>query len=261
MVRRVRSIAIQRHDALIEAGVRWSEWVCGIRDGDGLPSGCKPGPIKPILLYDNSLEQRMLHYSLWPAIRDSYELFFGVQSDHHDVSDYSAFIAEDEGIGEEDLGMGVTFTEEQATYVTSDGHSTATPLLWKRAGEGVTRLEEILHTLVRGYEENESLAPMDLVDEAVQLIADIPRVPDFLNLEALLPDRSPKGVDSVRAFVRQTRDWNTVLRYLPLCTQYSARVPLGDSSPELEALLALDPLSLPKSPDSKKQVLVPGRNE
>lgn len=260
IVQRARNLAKNRLDSLIESGVRWSEWVDNMQVDGVLPTGCKPGPIKPILTYPvDNLSTKLFDMALWPVLRDSYELFFGVQGADAFSSQYTEMINDDEGYGEEDLGMGMTYSEEADVLISPGGMQTAVPRLWSKAGTVIQEFDEIISKLnVR--EIPEGVSPMDLADQAIGLLSDIPRVPDFLGKESLIPNRSPKEIDLLRSWVRQVKDWELTLRYLPLTQLGSVAVPRAGTSPHFEAILDLNPLRLPLRAGSETNLAsVPGQ--
>jgi len=177
---------------------------------------------------------------LWPVIVDSYEAKLGMFGKCQDMSDYDLAQSED-WVDEEDYGTGVTFHAEESKASTPFEY--VIPDVVQDSQRSRDRIQEIL-TLLATADSDKPLEfkVWDLVDEAFELLAKIPRVPSFLTLGSLEPDRSPKAVDMVRDWVRKTKEFDLVLRYLPMRAKLAAvDIPESGITLDEEAMLAYRP--------------------
>jgi hypothetical protein len=269
MCQRAHRLCRERLYMLQQAEIRWMDWISNMNGTGFRPTGLYPTGLRPtypkeartaswkadhtntLWEYPTATDLKLAYCaSLWPAIRDSYEIYFGVASLHSPVPDIIALEAEDEGYGEEDCGMGMSFTEDPLSEMsTPGGRSIAVPKLRKAVGGILLFIHETLETLVKGPEALGTKDPLELVDAVFKAIAKMPRIPTFENLESLRPSRKPQDVDAARTWVRQMKDINMVLDYIPM-----TEMPTVGGKPTLslheEAILA----SLPSWGQDKNKV-------
>jgi len=239
LIRSGLNLCRERFEALMQSRIRWSDWLANMQDPYVLPKytrgllpegiapskswarvrGYKPDHTNTLFVYGDQSEVDLFYYqSIWPVIKDSYELFFGIASQDSSQTDYTLYEAEDLGVGVEDLGMGVTFTADQFTAAHPSGHSIRIPTVQLKCSEIIDNIEAKLKLVLDAANNPEDpMDPLVLVDEVFEEISSIPRVPTFESLESLRPSRDPKDVDAMRAWVRQVKSMEKVLNYLPLC--------------------------------------------
>lgn len=180
--------------------------------------------------------------ALWPVIEDSYAASVGVFKHSSDMTDYDIAQSED-WVDHEDLGMGVTFHSEDS--MSSTPFEYGIPRVIEDSQASKARIQEIMDkvsTTVASQDIGFDL--WELVDEAFLCLAKIPRLPSFETLDSLRPDRSPKAKDLRREWVRQIKEYDTVLRYLPMYAKLAAMdVPEVSVSLDEEALLSYRPFN------------------
>lgn len=242
-------------ELLRQARIRWGEWRDAIVRRGILPLSYRQGPVSWILnvpekSYDElPLEDQMVDPGLWgsyseavwPLILDSYGPYIGVSTSDPLVSDYDAVVDEDEGYGEEDCGMGVTFSSSSTAVVTTGGLKVEIPKVILETETLLSEAESALTSLIRfdGTTPPAGVqSPWDLVEKVIRAKAEMPRLPEFYTLDSLIPDRTPKAVDLLRSWVRQMKSFHEVSRYLPIESDFSVSVeaPLGVFSEHEEAL-------------------------
>lgn len=237
-------------DSLREAGIRWSEWELEMEEKAILPLGYKKTKsLQPwILTYPHkgvwsnlpeSIHMDQVSWeswsrAIWPVLKDTYGPFFGASTQLPGISDFAACEAEDLGIGEEDLGMGITFSPTPEETVTSGGWRNVNPDIIQETRGVQTRAIELFDALVKGLEDGNPVKDaMESVNEILELKSKLPRVPTFLNVESLTPDRSPQARDEERTWVRMMKSFAAAASHLALQKDFSVLdIPVCDGVDE-----------------------------
>jgi hypothetical protein len=257
IARRAVTLLRTRLDDLRVQSIRFSEWRAGIHDcgilprswRGKLPKGGTYGrtgwwilnypergfPYEKCGVGGNKSPpfprevQSLFDQALWPVIESSYAPFFGGASGTPYSSDWSSFINDDEGWSEEDLGMGITFSNKSDSVGSTGGQSYTMPAADALCQEALDKALPILERLQRADPDEEGFDPWPEIDSLFEVIARVPRLPDFYVIGDLVPSRSPRDMDLLKAWVRQMTSYHEVMRYIPLGLDLSVISPVeGD---------------------------------
>lgn len=154
----------------------------------------------------------LYHKALWEIIEDTYNPVFGTSSYSDESSDYDYLDAEDDG-------MGMSFSDEGSITSPSGLHS-----IIPKVNADIMKLQSELLEIERSLEavtpeKVRSTITEDLwksVDQALELLVKVSRLPSFLSLQDFAPERSRKEIDLLREWVRKVEVMRGVIHTWPL---------------------------------------------
>lgn len=153
------------------------------------------------------------HACLWPIIEDTYTPIFGSSILADVMSDFDYLEAEDDGCG-------MSFNEDPDTHISVSGISTPIPKVVTELRTVLSRLDSLKQGLImldlEVFESEWSKTIWCRVDEALDLVAKIARLPSFRSLADFVPDRDRKKVDLLREWGRRIHAMRSVMNVWPV---------------------------------------------